>query len=514
MLYASFSGRFDAILDSRKCWFMNHSVRCLVCAGTVVIDPIPAEALSSPSEGQQFNSVEDLVLCSNCGNAIEVKRVDGSSIAAGTLEHGHDLESLSPEDGERANVDMEKGDSGAYEGDLVDQATGWMAGDESEMTLELEEEVSESDLGSGSESDIDLDVSEQEHTFDTSDIDEEEAEPISDAIGIRSTQLHPAISNEAFESHPSAFEANESSLNPYHVPVPFDSPPPTNPELDSLAMDGESSRMDEAELQDAEVQDSTDIQSADSSNSVPFDPADDPTPDGLINDDETAAVEGEADQSWLDSTKETLNDVAVLAPTIGPDWTSIAKRPQTRAQDKSPLWKLLPPVLGGLTALPISIGILWYGFGKDIGNTGPTVARYVPWIVPKHLRGRPQWKSTPDRQLELKKPSLPSGRNSPNLDAGEFGTIGQSGTRPSVENPPKTSLPSTFNASPPAAPPTDEETEPLNAEVSPDEPRREPVGSPRHEEDGSDASDREEDLRNDNVLPATTPNAGGFDLPG
>lgn len=53
-----------------------------------------------------------------------------------------------------------------------------------------------------------------------------------------------------------------------------------------------------------------------------------------------------------------------------------------------PAWlKILPPVLGGLAALPLATGILWYGFGRDLGNTGPSVAQYFPWIVPKHLRG-------------------------------------------------------------------------------------------------------------------------------
>ena len=32
---------------------------------------------------------------------------------------------------------------------------------------------------------------------------------------------------------------------------------------------------------------------------------------------------------------------------------------------------------------------MWYGFGKDLGSTGPTVAQYVPWIVPQKLRNSP-----------------------------------------------------------------------------------------------------------------------------
>jgi len=33
--------------------------------------------------------------------------------------------------------------------------------------------------------------------------------------------------------------------------------------------------------------------------------------------------------------------------------------------------------------------IMWYGFGRDIGSAGPTVAQFVPWIVPERLREMP-----------------------------------------------------------------------------------------------------------------------------
>ncbi|MCU0711445.1 MAG: hypothetical protein MUC43_05265 [Pirellula sp.] len=62
-----------------------------------------------------------------------------------------------------------------------------------------------------------------------------------------------------------------------------------------------------------------------------------------------------------------------------------SERPSRK--EKSPLQKFLPPVLGGLAALPLATAILWYGFGRDIGGIGPAVAQYVPWIVPKKLRG-------------------------------------------------------------------------------------------------------------------------------
>ena len=85
----------------------------------------------------------------------------------------------------------------------------------------------------------------------------------------------------------------------------------------------------------------------------------------------------------------------------------------------SPLRRVLPPILGGMTAIPIAIGILWYGFGKDIGNAGPTVARYIPWLVPEHLRGSARWRYNPKTDSKQKQFDSPS-----NLDAGEFGRIG------------------------------------------------------------------------------------------
>lgn len=62
-----------------------------------------------------------------------------------------------------------------------------------------------------------------------------------------------------------------------------------------------------------------------------------------------------------------------------------SERPSRK--EKSALRKFLPPVLGGLAALPLATAILWYGFGKDLGGIGPSVAQYAPWIVPKKLRG-------------------------------------------------------------------------------------------------------------------------------
>ena len=79
------------------------------------------------------------------------------------------------------------------------------------------------------------------------------------------------------------------------------------------------------------------------------------------------------------SEQPSAHDWSVLGPPI--------KR--RRNQEVSAIRKILPPVLGGLAAFPIATLIMWYGFGKDLGSTGPTVAQYVPWIVPQKLRNSP-----------------------------------------------------------------------------------------------------------------------------
>ena len=74
-----------------------------------------------------------------------------------------------------------------------------------------------------------------------------------------------------------------------------------------------------------------------------------------------------------------------------PDWSLLGSAiPRRRPREVSAIRKIVPPILGGLAAFPIATLIMWYGFGKDIGSTGPTVAQYVPWIVPQKLRAT-QW---------------------------------------------------------------------------------------------------------------------------
>ncbi|MBM3965773.1 MAG: hypothetical protein FJ308_12020 [Planctomycetes bacterium] len=146
-------------------------------------------------------------------------------------------------------------------------------------------------------------------------------------------------------------------------------------------------------------------------------------------------VDGGTPDADLPVNESSVYDHMVTASVAEPPamaWNQIASRPRPQPKQQSALRKLIPPVLGGLTAIPIAIGILWYGFGRDLGNAGPTVARYVPWIVPKHLRGRSvgythRW----DENGTTQKPATQEKK--PNLDAGAFGKIG--GGRSDLQKP-------------------------------------------------------------------------------
>ncbi|MBU6172247.1 MAG: hypothetical protein KGQ60_00490 [Planctomycetes bacterium] len=83
---------------------------------------------------------------------------------------------------------------------------------------------------------------------------------------------------------------------------------------------------------------------------------------------------------------ETRKKLSEIPLELSGPWVMQRRRP-SKHEGVSWIRRIIPPVLGGLAAFPLATAILWYGFGKDIGSTGPTVAKYVPWIVPRHLRG-------------------------------------------------------------------------------------------------------------------------------
>ena len=106
-------------------------------------------------------------------------------------------------------------------------------------------------------------------------------------------------------------------------------------------------------------------------------------------------------ESSESKSSESALDWSVLGPAM----------PRRRQKEVSAIRKIVPPVLGGLAAFPIATLIMWYGFGKDLGSTGPTVSQYVPWIVPQKFRAR-------SRELPIRdfasSPSIRSNRPLPN----------------------------------------------------------------------------------------------------
>ena len=110
-----------------------------------------------------------------------------------------------------------------------------------------------------------------------------------------------------------------------------------------------------------------------------------------------------------------------LAPPPADHWSDLEPTAfRRRPKEPSSIRKVLPPILGGLAAFPIATLILWYGFGKDIGTTGPTVAKYLPWIVPKKFRNMPFESSSPNFSSGRSQRSSPSARSTlPTLNRDE-----------------------------------------------------------------------------------------------
>ncbi len=97
------------------------------------------------------------------------------------------------------------------------------------------------------------------------------------------------------------------------------------------------------------------------------------------------------------------------------DWSVLAAGyTRRRPKESSSLRKILPPILGGIAAFPIATLIMWFGFGRDIGSAGPTVARVLPWIVPEKLRDLPTpfpgQESASNNAIPRRLPSIDKGK--------------------------------------------------------------------------------------------------------
>ncbi len=85
----------------------------------------------------------------------------------------------------------------------------------------------------------------------------------------------------------------------------------------------------------------------------------------------------------------SLTDSGVGALGTKGDTKSTPSRDRVRRKSKSEsggLGFFLQVMAGGFGAIPVTLLLLWWVVGKDLGNIGQTVAQYVPWIVPEKLR--------------------------------------------------------------------------------------------------------------------------------
>jgi hypothetical protein len=78
---------------------------------------------------------------------------------------------------------------------------------------------------------------------------------------------------------------------------------------------------------------------------------------------------------------------------------------------------------------------MWYGFGKDIGSTGPTVSQYVPWIVPQKFRTR-AWDS-PRREIGSSGFSRGDSTRPSSTTQNTLPTLNRDDAVPQPPNPPK-----------------------------------------------------------------------------
>ena len=136
-------------------------------------------------------------------------------------------------------------------------------------------------------------------------------------------------------------------------------------------------------------------------------------------------------ESGESKSVEQVLDWSVLGPAI----------PRRRQKEVSAIRKIVPPVLGGLAAFPIATLIMWYGFGKDIGSTGPTVSQYVPWIVPQKFRARSRelpirdFASSRSSRSTLPRPNATTQNTLPTLNRENSDEAGSESPKQTVEMP-------------------------------------------------------------------------------
>jgi hypothetical protein len=164
-------------------------------------------------------------------------------------------------------------------------------------------------------------------------------------------------------------------------------------------------------------------------------------------------IGGEVEEAAIQRTAETDSEYEidtggfsadVLQATAPANTAVTLPRPAIRAgrrprrQEKGGLVFFLSVVAGGLLAAPLAILTLWWVFHVDRLDLGPSVARYVSWIVPEEFRGEPLAEPLPDRQIEdrAKRPRPMETTGYPNR-SGMGGMSSELQTLPGLDESPK-----------------------------------------------------------------------------
>ncbi len=100
--------------------------------------------------------------------------------------------------------------------------------------------------------------------------------------------------------------------------------------------------------------------------------------------DERVSAELELAQSEFESPQAILRKQASKQDV---DWSKFEpitheQFEKMRRKSKSPIWSMVSVLLGGVASIPVATLLIWHLLGKDPFQAGPTVARYLPWVVP------------------------------------------------------------------------------------------------------------------------------------
>ena len=104
-----------------------------------------------------------------------------------------------------------------------------------------------------------------------------------------------------------------------------------------------------------------------------------------------------------DVSPPTSRSVSAVQPITHEQYTRMRKKAS------SPIWSIIPVVLGGLASVPIALLILWHLIGRDVAGAGPWVAQYLPAVVPEQFRGNAV--EGLSQQQDFDDRSAPDGRN-------------------------------------------------------------------------------------------------------